>query len=65
MTEKISLTLLLLCKKIIQGLLKECKTGVLFSIQDWKMYRKQNFNLLPMIERDENYIEDLIIDTLS
>ena len=63
--EKIILGLHLFCKKIIQSLLKEYKTAAVFPLVEWKVYRKKTRNMIKVIERDECYLEDLIIDCLS
>lgn len=51
-SEKVILGFLLFCKKIVQGLLKEFKTGNIYPIAEWKIYRKSESSLLKVIERD-------------
>lgn len=63
--EKIVLGLHLFCKKIVQNLLKEYKSATVFPLHEWKVYRKKSRNMIKVIEKDENYLEDLIIDCLS
>lgn len=46
-------------------MLKECKGGMIFPLNNWRVYRKKSTGLLKMIERDQNYLQDMLIDSLS
>ena len=37
----------------------------MFTIAEWKVYRHSRFNLLKIIQKDDEYLEELVIDLLT
>lgn len=46
-------------------ILKEAQFGGKFPKAEWKVYMSSEKSLIGLIRKDENYVENIIIDTLS